>query len=471
MSLDEKIGQFFMVAAYTNKDTSHTSQIEKLISTYHIGGLIFFQDNPVKQAYMTNYYQSMSSTPLMIGIDGEWGLAMRLKSTFKFPYQVTLGSIQNDSLIYLMGAQMARQCKRIGIHVNFAPDIDVNNNPDNPIIGFRSFGENKYKVAKKGWMYASGMQSERVLACAKHYPGHGDVATDSHLDMPVVNKTRAEIDSLELYPFREIIKKGVAAIMVAHISFPQLDGRTNRSSSLSEPIVTGILKKEMNFNGLIFTDALNMKGVAKYFSPGNVEVEALLAGNDILVFPENVPLAVEKIKLAIKEGKITEAQIDERVKKILYWKEWAGLNNYKPVEIANIYTDLNPKASTLLNTAIAREAICVVKDENNLLPLQSKEKIACLTIGNQSSYVFNEKLGSFANSAHYSILKGSDDAKYSQIKAKLKAYQTIVISIHDSKIWNNKTFGFSKQDIDLINSLNSTHKVILVAFCNPYILK
>ena len=288
MSLDQKIGQLFMVAAYTNKDDKHISEIENLIQNYHVGGLIFFQNDPVKQAWLTNYYQSLAETPLMIGIDGEWGLAMRLQNTQRFPYALTMGAIDNDSLVFDMGAAIGKQCKRLGIHINFAPDADINVNMDNPIIGFRAFGDNKYNVANKAIAYSNGLLSQNVLSCAKHFPGHGDVNTDSHIGLPVVDKSLTELDSLELYPFKQLIASGVPSIMVAHINFPKLDNRPNRSASLSTAIIDTVLRQHLKFEGLIFTDAMNMKGVASYYQPGYADLEAIKAGNDVLLFSENV---------------------------------------------------------------------------------------------------------------------------------------------------------------------------------------
>ena len=310
MTRDEKIGQLFMVAAYSNRDAVHTAEIDNLILNYHIGGLIFFQNDPLKQAYLTNYYQAQAAVPLMIGIDGEWGLAMRLQNTQKFPYALTLGALTNDSLMYQVGAAIALQCKRIGIHINFAPDVDINTNPKNPVIGFRSFGDNKYRVAQLGATYSKGMMSEGVLSCAKHFPGHGDVAVDSHHDLPVVDKALSQIDTAELYPFYYAIKEGVAAMMVGHINYPQLDNRPNRSASLSAFIIDTLLKQRMHFEGLVFTDAMNMKGVAKYYTGGDADLEAFKAGNDVILFSDNVVAGISRIKRAINEGDITEKELD-----------------------------------------------------------------------------------------------------------------------------------------------------------------
>jgi len=312
LSIEERIGQLFVIAAYSNKGYEHQQQIDKLIREQHIGGLIFFQGGPVRQANMTNHYQNISKTPLLISMDAEWGLAMRLDSTFRYTKQMMLGAMEQDTLIYRMGADIAEQCKRLGVHVNLAPVVDVNNNPDNPVINSRSFGELRKRVADKGIAYMKGMQDHKVLACAKHFPGHGDTGSDSHLTLPVIQHTRKRLDSLELYPFRRMIRNGVGAIMVAHLYVPALDATENTAVTLSPKVVNGLLKNELAFKGLVFTDALNMKGVSRYFKPGDLDVKALLAGNDILLFSEDVQGAIEKIKQAIADGRITQEEINQR---------------------------------------------------------------------------------------------------------------------------------------------------------------
>jgi beta-N-acetylhexosaminidase len=470
MSLDEKIGQLFMVAAYSNKDADHTIQIENLITNYHIGGLIFFQNDPLKQAYLTNYYQSISKTPLMIGIDGEWGLSMRLQKTQKFPYSITMGALSSDSLVYEVGVAIAQQCKRLGIHINFAPDIDINNNPNNPIIGFRSFGDNKEKVAKYGAAYSKGMMSEGVLSCAKHFPGHGDVGVDSHHDLPVVNKSRKEIDTLELYPFKYLIKDGVASIMVAHIHYPALDNRPNRSTSLSKYVIDTLLKKELNFQGLVFTDALNMKGVAKHFAPGYVDLEAFLAGNDILLFSENVPLAISLIKEAILNGQITEDELNKRVAKILYWKQFAGLDHYAPIDFKNLNTDLlNSQYDGLLQN-VANQSVTLVQDAKKLLPLDKHHKTMVIAFGDLNFSEWQKTLKKHQNIHFVRVPKGIPINKQNQLFIELSSYKNIVISLHQPKVWNQQSAGFENSDILWINQLAKTKKVVLVNFASPYVL-
>ena len=299
MSYEEKIGQLFMVATWSNRDSVHTNYILKLIDSLHIGGLIFFQGGPLRQAYFTNLYQSRTRIPLMIAIDGEWGLSMRLDSTIRFPRQMTLSASNNDSLIYEMGKEIGNECKAMGIHVNFAPVVDINNNPLNPVINSRSFGENKYVVARHAVSYMKGMQDVGIIACAKHFPGHGNADSDSHFGLPIIYQSAEEMDSVELFPFKKLINEHLASVMVAHLQIPSLDTTPGLPSTLSKPIVNELLRGKLNFKGLIFTDALDMKGVSTFYKSGELELKALLAGNDVLLNTENVQIAVERIHYEI----------------------------------------------------------------------------------------------------------------------------------------------------------------------------
>ena len=296
LTVDERIAQLFMIEVRPTYGEGHLKQVEKMIREHKVGGVIFFKGDPVQQVKLTNEYQRMSRVPLFVAIDGEWGLAMRLSNTISYPYQLGLGGIEDNDVIYRMGRNIGKQCKRMGIHINFAPVIDVNNNPNNPVINYRSFGEDPMNVAQKGWAYASGMQDEGIIACAKHFPGHGDTDVDSHKDLPVINHSRERLDAVELAPFRYLIDKGVQSVMTAHLYIPAIDDRPKMAISISDKAINGILRTELGFTGLAFTDALNMQGVAKYHSGGELELKALEAGNDILLAPADIPKAINLIK-------------------------------------------------------------------------------------------------------------------------------------------------------------------------------
>src|SRR3569833_355860 len=329
LSKKQRIAQLFFVRAHTDRGQAFEDSVANVIKDQQVGGLVFFQGGPVRQANLINQYQKLAKVPLLIAQDGEWGLGMRLDSAISYPYQKTLGAIQDNNLIYKMGQFVAYDFKRMGMQMNLAPDMDVNNNPDNPVINFRSFGDNKYNVAAKGIAYMKGMQDGGILTTAKHFPGHGDTNTDSHLDLPLLPFSRQRLDTLEEYPFRQAIKAGISGVMIAHMDIPALDTTRNLPSTLSIPIVTGNLKDSLGFKGLIVSDAMEMKAVIKYIPDGEADVKAFLACNDIIELSENSERAIGLIKKAIRKDGVTKKEFEARVKKVLTAKYSAGLNRYK----------------------------------------------------------------------------------------------------------------------------------------------
>lgn len=472
LSPDERIAQLFMVAAYSNKDKKHMEDIRELVTKYKIGGLIFFQGGPVRQAVLTNCYQSCAKVPLFIAIDAEWGLAMRLDSTTKFPRQMTLGAIQNEQLIYDMGAEIARQCKRMGMQINFAPVVDINNNPLNPVISNRSFGENKLNVTRKALMYMKGMQDNGVLANAKHFPGHGDTDSDSHKTLPTVKSSRQRLDTLELYPFKELFAQGLGSIMVAHLSIPALDTTRNQASTLTKRIVTGLLKDTLGFKGLVFTDALNMKGVSKFYKPGEVEAKALLAGNDVLLFAEDVPTAITEIKKAIERGEITQEEIDKRCMKILLAKQWSGLDHYKKIKLKNLYEELNTPQAELLNRKLTEASLTLLQNKNNILPLQHLDTlhIASVSLGYKQLNLFQQTLGNYSPLIHYGVDKDAKQPVFDSILTQLKNYNTVIVHLNNTNNKPDKDFGVTAQEKSFLKTLMKQNRVILNISANPYIL-
>lgn len=471
MTLDEKIGQLFMVAAYS-KTAEPNDKIVSLIKNQQIGGLIFMQGGPGRQIALTNYYQSLSKIPLMIGIDGEWGLSMRLDSTMKFPWQMTLGAIQDNNLIYEMGKEIALQCRRVGVHVNFAPVVDVNNNKNNPVIGARSFGESKINVAQKGIAYMAGMQDQKILANAKHFPGHGDTDKDSHLALPVINHDRTRLDTLELYPFRELIKKGLGSMMIAHLQIPALDNTPNTPTTLSKKVVTDLLQKEMGFKGLIFTDALNMKGVADYYEPGVADYKALLAGNDVLLFSGDVARAVQEIKKGIQKGEITEAVIDEKCRKILKAKYWVGLHKFKPIPHTNLHADLFTKQSEVVLRRLVEASLTLIKNESQLIPLQKLDtlKIAAIAIGEEKGNMFHRRMNDYTQVDTYSVSESAGSSEAQSLLTKLSGYNLIVLSVHKSNDSPFKSYKISAENKAFIQTIAQKKNTILAVFANPYSL-
>ncbi len=472
LSPAERLGQLFMVAAYSNRDLKHAREIRDLVVNYRIGGLIWMQGGPVRQGKLANYYQSIAKTPLLYSIDGEWGLAMRLDSTPKYPKQMTLGAIRNDSLIYDMGRQIARECKRIGLHVNFAPVADVNNNPLNPVIGMRSFGENKYKVAHKAFMYMQGMQDEHVMANGKHFPGHGDTESDSHKTLPFMSHSAERLDSLELYPFRYLFDKGLASIMVAHLSIPSLDTTPNLPSTLSPRVVTDLLKNKMGFKGLIFTDALNMKGASKFFGPGLLDVKALIAGNDMLLFSENVPKAIEEINKAIKEGKISQQDIDMRCKKILQAKYWCGLNAKQEIVTRHLYREINTPESARLNDRLAQAAITVLKNEQGMLPLKLNDnlKIVEVSLGVEEKNDLFSVFKDYTRVMHVGLKHTAKAAEIDSAFKKINGADVVVVQLNGTTLKADNNYGAGTQSLRLMDSIARLKPTVLVLFSNPYLL-
>ncbi|WP_026836839.1 glycoside hydrolase family 3 N-terminal domain-containing protein [Gillisia sp. JM1] len=471
LSKEERIAQLIMVAAYSNRGEEHKQEILKLVKKQKIGGLIFFQGGPVRQVKLINEYQAASEVPLLGAIDAEWGIGMRLDSTIIYPFQMSLGALQNDSLIYAMGVEVAKQIKRVGLHLNFAPVVDVNNNAANPVINFRSFGENKVKVAEKGIAYMLGLQDNGVLPTAKHFPGHGDTDTDSHYALPRIMHSRARLDDTELYPFREIIKAGIGGVMVAHLDIPALDS-TGIPSTLSKPIISGLLKDELGFQGLIVTDAMNMKGVTKDNSPGVVDKDAILAGNDLLEFTEDVPKAIQEIKKAIKKGLISQKEIDDRCRKILAIKQWVGLNNYKPIAIKNIDEDLNSSSAELLNRNLTEASLTVLRNESELLPLQRLDslKIASISVGGEANNQFQKTLGLYSEIKHFNIPYEATKTELDSVKNNISAFNLVIIGIHDDSKYPRNNMKISAEVQSFLKAIAETKKSILTFFKNPYSL-
>ena len=465
LALEEKFGQLFMVAAYSNKDFAHYNAIDKLIQENKIGGLIFFQGGPVRQAKLTNRFQSKSKIPLFIGIDAEWGLGMRLDSTYRYPWNMTLGAIQDMNLLEKVGVQMGEQSKRLGLQFNFAPVLDINTNPKNPIIGFRSFGEDKFKVTERAIALMKGFQSQGVFSTGKHFPGHGDTETDSHKSLPTIHFSKERLSEVELYPYRKMFHDGLSSVMVAHLKVPSLEPRSNYPSSISYNVVTDILQKELGFKGLIFTDALNMKSVSDFKLPSEINFEAFMAGNDVLLFPADIPSTIEKFKLAYSANLFSEERLAFSVKKILKFKYKAGLNSYKPIVIDNLYTDLNSSKNDALQYELYENAVTVLKNTTAILPIKNldKQKIAYVKIGDDSNDAFVLTLKEYAE------VTVVEDANLDSLQVKLKPFTTVIIGYHKSDV-AFKDDDLKSNDLYKINFLAKNNNVILDVFAKPYSL-
>ena len=471
LSLDERIAQLMMVAAYSNKDGKHEQEVGKLIRDHNIGGLIFFQGGPVRQAKLTNTYQSLAKTPLLLGMDLEWGLAMRLDSTIRFPRQMTLGALQDETLIEQMGAEIARQMRRLGVHVSFSPVLDVNNNPMNPVINDRSFGEDRENVARKGIAYMRGLQKGGVIATAKHFPGHGDTDMDSHYSLPLIAHSRTRLDSIELYPFQRLVKEGLSAVMVAHLEVPALDSTKGMPSTFSRPMVSDLLENEIGFRGLVFTDALNMKGVANGENkPGDIELRALLAGNDVMLFPQDPIKAIARIKLAVELGEVDREMIDHKCLKVLRAKEWAGLNKQERVPLKGLHDDLNTMSGKLLRRQLYERAITVLQDAEGTLPLRDLDsiRVASLVIGDTLGNPFQLGLRRYADVRFFRSDKSLHRDSIQVLLRQLEPYDRVVVSIHNTSWRVNREFGIPESALDILREVAAQKPTILALFANPY---
>ena len=472
LSLEERIGQFFMLAAYTTGKDYNMDSVVSRIAQGKAGGVIFFKGMPEDEAVWTNRLQDSSKVQSFVAIDGEWGLAMRLDSTIAFPKQMTLGAISDNKLIYEMGREIGRECKRVGINIDFAPDVDVNNNPNNPVINERSFGEDKYKVSLKGIEYMDGLQDEGVLACAKHFPGHGDVDKDSHLQLPSVLKSAGSIDSLELYPFKILLNNGVGSVMVAHLNVPALDSAQGSVASLSPKIVTNLLQDSLHFNGLVFSDALNMKGVSAAHKPGTVDSMAFMAGDDILVFSEDVSEGINKIKSAVDSGCVSLLEIETRVKKVLAYKYKLGLNKPQHVEVNGLMHDINNNKAKMLRQKLFEQAMTIAANQDNKLPLRNwtYKKVASVSIGINGASSFQRNINNFEEMDYFYQPMERSDKAFNNLFEQLAGYDLVIIDLHGMTRSAAKDYNVTEDTRKFIESLSGRTKVVLVVFGNAYSL-
>ena len=466
LNLKEKIGQLYMVQVFSNQDQAKKKSILKLIDTNHIGGVIYSNGGPVRQASLNNELQAASRIPLLVGMDAEWGLSMRLDSTYAFPWNMTLGAVKNLDLIRQTGVQIGEHCKRIGVNFNFAPVVDINTNPKNPIIGNRSFGEDKEEVTKRALAFMEGMQSVGVLANAKHFPGHGDTSSDSHKTLPTIDFSAERIDSLELYPYKKLISKNLSSVMVAHLNVPNLDSRPNYPSSLSYPIVTDLLKEKLGFKGLIFTDALSMKGASNFSDPGEIDLQAFLAGNDVMLMSNDVTQGIAALEKAVVSGIISEERLAHSVKKILRAKFKVGLHEFEPIETANLVADLNRQKDDLLYGELMENAITLVQNKNNNLPLKNLElhKIAYVNMGDADATPFVNSL------KKYTKVEVVNATNLDALIASLSNYNTVIVGFHKSNVNPWKSYEFTDKELVWLYEIARTNNVILTLFAKPYAL-
>lgn len=474
MTLEQKIGQLFMVATHSNRNEAYYQYFDKLIQNQQIGGLIFFQGGPHRQVKLTNRYQALSKVPLMIGIDGEWGLGMRLDSIEDFPKQMTLGAIQDNTLIWQMGREIGRQCQLAGVHVNFAPVADINSNPRNPVIGMRSFGEDRDNVTAKAAAYMKGLQQSRVIATAKHFPGHGDTDSDSHYTLPVLSHSTDHLNDSDLHPFRQLIADSLAGIVTGHLYVPVLENTPYLASSLSEKVVTDLLKKQMGFQGLVFTDAMNMQGVKRGRTAVEANIKAITAGNDVLVYAENIGETIKRLKSDIQKGVIDSMMIEQKVKKILRAKYWVGAHRFQPISTQKLQQTLQTPHTSALTRSLCEHATTLVRNERQMLPIRTLDtcSFASISIGEGGINMFQQTLSRYAAFKHIVYAERPSTAEeVESLLSQVGEANVVLVSLHDNRRNFLKPFYISPATIELLNRLQQKAKVIVSLFATPYALK
>ncbi|MEZ5070394.1 MAG: glycoside hydrolase family 3 N-terminal domain-containing protein [Bacteroidales bacterium] len=472
LDLEEKIGQMIMVQAYSNQGALHERNLDRMVRRNHIGGVAFFQGDPLSQARITNQLQESSDVPLLVAIDGENGLGMRLEGCIVYPDQMILGAIANEALIYNLGQDMARQMKRLGVHMNLGPVADVNRNPDNPVIHTRSFGENAGDVAFKTVALIRGMQDEGVLTVAKHFPGHGDTGTDSHRDLPLISGDRARLDSIELLPFQSAIFAGITGVMTGHLSVPALDARTDRPATFSDSIILDLLRNEMGFTGLVVTDALNMGAVSQEFEPGEREVEAVKAGNDILLMPSDVPEAIAAIKRAVRKGEISEERIDASCRRILEAKHWSGAWRRDRIETRDLLAELNRPSYMTHYRRLAEASLTLVRNRNNTLPLKDLDHthLATVTVSNDGMAGNGATADLYVPGTHFTIASTASRAEFDALRRTLSEFNTLVVQIWNTRDRASRQYGINDEVVRFVENLEGPGRMILNLAGYPFVL-
>lgn len=469
LSPKERIAQLFLVRAHSNLGQNYIDSVQRVIEKEQLGGLVVFQGGPVRHLDMINNYQKVSKVPLLVTFDGEWGLGMRLPdSTQSFPYQMTLGALQDNSMIYEMGRQVAKDFLRLGMHFNFAPTVDINNNPKNPVIGFRSFGDNKENVTEKSAAYMQGMIDGGVLASIKHFPGHGDTDVDSHYDLPKLTFTKQRLQELELYPFRELIKNGATAVMVGHMDIPALDDTPNLPSSISKKVVTDLLRNDLQFKGLTVTDAMNMKGVTKFFPNGEADILAIEAGHDLLELSENSARAIALVEKSIQSGRLNQQDIDARVKRVLAAKLWLGLDDYVAANRNNTYQDINRPDTKSLIQRMADHSITVLKSRKRIESFNPRKHTAIVSVGVDNAQDFEKGLPPrLSSTTNYYISGKQNELELEGLIKQVRSHDQIILVIHDNRARPRPTLDFSDAVNKFIKKI-AGRRTITVMLTNPY---
>lgn len=469
MTLREKIGQLLMIEVYSDRDEEYNRAMLDTISWYKPGSIVFFKGSPFAESKLLNSLQEVSDIPMLVAMDAEWGVAMRLDSVVSMPRFMALAATRDSAMIYNYGKILGQQCRRLGIHINFAPVVDVNSNPLNPVINYRSLGENQHLVAKFSSWFCAGMMSEGVMPVAKHFPGHGNTSQDSHKTLPNINENLALIDSVHLLPFREMVSENVWGIMVAHVYAPALDNTYLLPSSLSHKIIYDLLRVKMQYKGLIITDALMMKGVTRGNKSGSIEVQALQAGNDLLLMPQDIILTLDSVEKAVLDGRISLEQIDESVRKVLKTKFELNLFEKKAVDLNNLYEDLNKPCYFSSSQKIFDEAVTLIYDHESLLPYSAnRENVGVVSFYIEKESSFHKEASKYAKIKTFFIPDPKKTNVVNSVMQNVSDYDTLILCVHQMNYWIRDNYRFTSTLRSVINRFAKKHKVILCLMGNPY---
>lgn len=475
MTLKEKVGQLIMIGADTDLNKKYCEKILKDIDSNKVGGVCFFKGKSDNLPKLINKYNSVCKIPLLVSIDGEWSLSMRFTDLAPFPRAMAFGALDSSdySLVYQQANIIGKQCNTLGIHINFAPAVDINLNPANPVINTRSFGQNKWKVSLLSEQYIKGLQDNNVMAVIKHFPGHGDTDLDSHLSLPTINHSKDFIDTVDLIPFKHNIEKGVWGAMIAHLNVPALNKKYTYPASINPDIIQRYLIDKLKFEGLIFTDAMNMKGLTNDYPDGRAQVLALKAGVDILLMPNNTDSAMNAILSAIENGELSKELIDKKCRKVLEWKYRLGVMNPKAEPKA--LTKKQKAEIEQLCDSIAPKILTLLENKDNIIPLSQKDtnEVIFVSLDDKDYSCFIKQAKKYKEIIYYSFEKKSRNEDLEKLLSVLDSSKTVILAASggvNSKKESN--YGISQQSLELLSCIQETKaKNILLLFANPYVLE
>ena len=483
MSLEQKVGQLMVPATgthFTNLGSEKFQRIEQDIVRYHVGGYHTFRGEVLSAALLIRRMQALAAVPLLITADLEGGAGLIFRGGTRFPKAMALGATFDPSNAYRVGQVTALEAAKIGVNVNFYPVVDVNNNPRNPIINIRSFGEDPAQVSKMATAYIRGIQRNGILATAKHFPGHGDTSRDSHLELPTIEVSRDRLNKVELPPFQAAIEAGTEAIMTAHLYLPALEQEPGLPATLSRRIVTQLLRDELSFRGLIFTDAMTMRGITTHYSEAEAALRAIQAGADIILHPPDVETTFKGILEAVRQGRISQHRLNQSVRRVLEAKAKLGLHQYSLANFSDIDQDVGKLEHQLQAQKIVESAVTLVRDQGNVLPIrpESGATVLMLTLMDQprssdsrGQTLVREFQRRHAKTTHLKVLPATSLTEIGLIEKLAESVDYIVVGAYIRVAAYKGSISLSQNQLRLLNHLCTVQRpFVLVLFGSPYLL-